>query len=49
MSTKTSALQKALAKVAERANRKAFKQMNARRKKMGLPLATYNPARTYWA
>ena len=45
---KKSALTKYLEKVAEKANRAAFKKINAKRKKSGLPLLTFNPSRTYW-
>jgi len=42
------ALTKALEKIAAKANREAFKKINLKRKKMGLPLLTFNPSRNYW-
>lgn len=43
-----SALSKTLNKIAARANRAAFKKINDKRKKMGMPLLAYNPSRNYW-
>jgi uncharacterized protein YkwD len=41
-------LHKCLNKIAERANKKAFKQINIKRKKIGLPPLKFNPSRNYW-
>lgn len=45
---KKSSLSSVLNKIAARANRAAFKKINTKRKKMGLPLLAYNPSRNYW-
>lgn len=45
---KKSSLASSLDKIAARANRAAFKKINAKRKKIGLPPLVYNPARNYW-
>jgi hypothetical protein len=45
---KKSSLASSLEKIAARANRAAFKKINAKRKKMGLAPLAYNPSRNYW-
>jgi uncharacterized protein YkwD len=48
MTKKKSALSNSLNEIAVRANKKAHKEINAKRKKNGLPALKYNPNRNYW-
>ena len=45
---KKGSLEEALKKISDRANRKAFKEINKQRKERGVSLLKFNPQRSYW-